>query len=175
MKTLAMICAFALAQGTEGPAEEETPKGAPATGPEADAAKDLVTKYLNAVKAKKWADAKKMVHPETLKVIEGRKKRNGKEDHPMAPQAYEKTDFYLKDFKVKGVTVGAGGTFVVETAEDNYQVDAKGTAEGEMATYLVGKKDGKWWIADKKRGESFTSDSIKLGYKGYFDKPAPKD
>ena len=45
--------------------------------------------------------------------------------------------------------------------------------EGEMATYLVGKKDGKWWIADKKRGETFTNDSIKIGYKGYFDKPAP--
>jgi hypothetical protein len=162
---------LALAQGTEAPAEEAVPKGAEATGPEADAAKDLVSKYLAAVKAKKWADAKKMVHPDTIKAIAERKKRLGKEDHPMSPQAYEKAEFYLKDFKVKGVTKGPAGTFIVETAEDNFQVQEKGLVEGEMASYLVGKKDGKWWVVDKKRGESFTNDSVKLGYKGYFDKP----
>lgn len=173
----ALFCALlssslALAQGTEAPAEEEVPKGAAATGPEADAAKDLVTKYLTAVKAKKWADAKKMVHPLTIAAIAERKKRLGKEDHPMSPQAFEKTEFYLKDFKVKGVTKGSQGTFIVETAEDNFQVQEKGVADAEMGTYLVGKKDGKWFVVDKKRGETFTNDSIKLGYKGYFDKPA---
>ncbi len=137
--------------GTEAPAEGRVaPKGAAVTGADADAAKDLVTKYLTAVKAKKWADAKKLVHPLTEKAIAERKKRMGKEDHPMAPQAAEKTDFYLQDFKVAGVTAGPGGTFVVETSEDNFQVAEKGVANGEMATYLVGKKDGKWWIADKK-------------------------
>lgn len=167
-----LVCSLAVAQGTEAPAEEAVAKGAVATGPEADAAKDLVAKYLAAVKAKKWADAKKMVHPQTITAIAERKKRLGKEDHPMSPQAYEKTEFYLKDFKVKGVTRGSAGTFIVETAEDNFQVQEKGMVDGEMATYLVGKKDGKLWIADKKRGETFTSDSVKLGYKGYFDKPA---
>jgi hypothetical protein len=174
MRTLAVIAvlssAMALAQGTEAPAEEVAPKGPEATGPDADAAKELVTKYLNAVKAKKWAEAKKLVHPETLKSIAERKKRLGKEDHPMAPQTYEKTEFYLKDFKVKGATKGTLGTLIVETAEDNYQVEVKGVAESEMATYLVGKKDGKWWVVDKKRGETFNNSSIKLGYKGYFDK-----
>src|SRR5256885_956623 len=108
-----LTSALALAQGTEAPAEEAAPKGAEATGPEADAAKDLVTKYLTAVKAKKWADAKKFVHPQTVIAIAERKKRLGKEDHPMAPQAYEKAEFYLKDFKVKGVTKGPAGTFIV--------------------------------------------------------------
>lgn len=173
----ALLCAvllssIALAQGTEAPAEEEVAKGAEATGPEADAAKDLVTKYLTAVKAKKWADAKKMVHPQTIVAIAERKKRLGKEDHPMSPQAFEKTEFYLKDFKLKAVTKGSQGTFIVETAEDNFQVQEKGVADAEMGTYLVGKKDGKWYVVDKKRGETFTNDSIKLGYKGYFDKPA---
>jgi hypothetical protein len=163
MRTFAVWFALAgtvaFAQGTEAPAEDAAPKGAEVTGADADAAKDLVTKYLTAVKAKKWA-----------KAIAERKKRMGKEDHPMAPQAAEKTEFYLQDFKVAGVTAGPGGTFVVETSEDNFQVAEKGVANGEMATYLVGKKDGKWWIADKKRGETFNKDSVKLGYKGYFDK-----
>ena len=175
MRTV-LFCAIlsssvALAQGTEAPGEEVVPKGAEATGPEADAAKELVNKYLTSVKAKKWADAKKMVHPATIKAIAERKQRLGKEDHPMAPQAYEKTEFYLKDFKIKGATLGPAGTFIVETSEDNFQVQEKGTVDGEMATYLVGKKDGQWWIADKKRGETFTKDSVKLGYKGFFDKP----
>jgi hypothetical protein len=176
MRTIALIAvlsgSLAFAQGTEAPAEEETPKGAPATGPEADAAKALVTQYLTAVKAKKWADAKKLVHPQTLAAAEQRKK--AKKTHPMDPQGLEKTEYYLQDFKVSGVTKGALGTFIVETSEDNFQVDVKGTAPGEMATYLVGKKDGKWYVVDKKRGETFTNDSVKLGYKGYFDKAAPK-
>jgi hypothetical protein len=175
MRTLlvcvALTSSLTFAQGTEAPAEEAAPKGVEATGPDADAAKDLVSKYLTQVKAKKWADAKKMVHPDTIKAIAERKKRLGKEDHPMSPQAYEKNEFYLKDFKVKGVTKGPLGTFIVETAEDNFQVQEKALVEGEMATYLVGKKDAKWWVVDKKRGESFTTDSVKLGYKGYFDKP----
>lgn len=172
---IALFCAvltssLALAQGTEAPAEEAAPKGAEATGPEAEAAKKLVNDYLVAVKAKKWADAKKMVHPQTMTAIAERKKRLGKEDHPMAPASFEKTEFWLKDFKVKGITNGSSGTFIVETAEDNFQVQEKGLVEGEMATYLVGKKDGKWFVVDKKRGETFTNDSIKLGYKGFFDK-----
>ncbi len=166
-----LFSSFALAQGTEAPAEEEAPKGAEATGADADAAKELVNKYLTAVKAKKWPDAKKMVHPQTINAIAERKKRLGKEDHPMSPQSYEKTEHYLKDYKMKGVVKGPLGTFIVETAEDNFQVQEKGLVEGEMATYLVGKKDGKWWLVDKKRGETFTNDSVKLGYKGYFDKP----
>lgn len=166
---------MAWAQGTEAPQEAEAPKGAEATGADADAAKTLVAKYLTAVKAKKWGEASKMVHPNTIKAIAERKKRLGREDHPMAPQAFEKTDFYLKDFKIVSVRTGAGGTYVVETSEDNYQVQEKGVANADMATYLVGQKDAKWWVVDKKRGESFTSDSIKLGYKGYFDKvPKPE-
>ena len=173
--TTCLFSSLALAQGTEGPAETETPRGAEATGPDAAAAKDLVTKYLTDVKAKKWADATKLLHPLTVKAIAERKKRLGKEDHPMAPQAYEKTEFYLKEFKITGVTAGANNTFIVETSEDNFQVQEKGIANGDTAAYLVGKKDGKWWLVDKKRGETFTGDSIKIGYKGYFDKVQKKE
>jgi hypothetical protein len=180
MKTLSRAAFFvlsvsslALAQGTTGPSEPEEAKQAPgAETPETKAAKELVTKYLTAVKAKKWPEAKKFLHPDTVKAIAERKKRLGKEDHPMAPWYLEKTAYYVKEFKVTDARASAAGTIVVETSEDNFQVEEKGLAEGEMATYLVGKKDGKWFVVDKKRGETFTSDSIKLGYKGYFDKPA---
>lgn len=161
----------ALAQGTEGPAA--APTAAPAANsdtPEAKAAQELVTKYLTAVKAKKWADAKKLLHPRTLEAIAERKKRLGKEDHPMAPWFHEKTDYWMKDFKVAGASLAPLGTVVVEASEDNFQVQEKGLAPGEMATYLVGKQGGKWYVVDKKRGETFTKDSVKLGYKGWFDK-----
>lgn len=58
----------------------------------------------------------------------------------------------------------------MQTTEDNYQVEEKGMAEGDKASYLVGKKDGKWYVVDKKHDETFTADSVKIGYKGWFDK-----
>lgn len=145
----------------EAPAEEESP--------EVKAAKELVTKYLTAVKAKKWPEAKKLLHPNTLKSIAERKRRLGKEDHPMAPWYHEKVSYYLKEFKLTAARAATMGAVVVETSEDNFQVEEKGLAEGELASYLVGKKGGKRYLVDKKRGETFSDDSIKLGYKGYFD------
>lgn len=166
-----LFAPLALAQGTEGPGSD-APKAAMENldTPEAKAAKDLVTRYLTAVKAKKWADAKKLIHPETVKAIAGRKQRLGKEDHPMAPWYYEKVDHYLKDFKVVGARAAPMGTIVVEATEDNFRVEEKGMAEGEAASYLVGRKEGKWYVVDKKRLESFPDESVKIGYKGYFDK-----
>jgi hypothetical protein len=138
------------------------------------AARELVTKYLTAVKAKKWPDAKKLIHPRTIEAIAERKKRLGKEEHPMAPWFHEKVTYYMKEFKITDAKPAANGTVVVETSEDNYQVEDKGMAEGEMASYLVGKKDGKWFVVDKKNQETFNADSIKIGYKGWFDKVEKK-
>lgn len=167
----ALLSHLAFAQGTEGPtAEPAAAATADSDAPEAKEAKALVQKYLVAVKAKKWADAKKLLHPKTLDAIAERKKRMGKEDHPMAPWFHEKVDYWMKDFKVGAASLGALGTVMVETTEDNFQVADKGIAEGEKAAYLVGKKDGKWFVVDKKQGEVFTKDSVKLGYKGWFDK-----
>lgn len=169
-----VISVSAFAQGTEGPASARTEAVASSDSAEARAARELVQKYLAAVKAKKWDAARKFLHPKTLAAIAERKKRLGKEDHPMAPWFHEKVDYYLKDFKVVSAREASGGTFIVETSEDNFQVQDKGIAEGETGAYLLGKQDGKWFLVDKKRGESFTNDSIKLGYKGWFDKVAPK-
>jgi len=164
---------WALAQGTEGPLG-----AAPAAAtvdsdsPEAKEAKALLQKYLTAVKAKKWTDAKKWLHPQTLAAIAERKKRMGKEDHPMAPWFHEKVNYWLKDFKLGPASPVALGAYMAETQEDNYQVADKGVAEGEPAAYLLGKKDGKWFVVDKKRNEVFSASSVKLGYKGWFDKVA---
>ncbi len=167
----ALMACLAFAQGTEGPgASPAAAATANSDAPEAKEARDLVQKYLTAVKAKKWADAKKLLHPKTVEAIAERKKRMGKEDHPMAPWFHEKVDYFLKDFKIGAASLGALGTVMVEVTEDNFQIADKGMAEGEPSAYLVGKKDGKWFVVDKKRGEVFTKDSVKLGYKGWFDK-----
>lgn len=167
----ALLAHLAFAQGTEGPsAGPAAAATADSDAPEAKDGKVLLTKYLTAVKAKKWADAKKLLHPKTLEAIAERKKRMGKEDHPMAPWFHEKVDYWLKEFKVGAASLGALGTVMIEVTEDNYQVADKGVAEGEASAYLLGKKDGKWFVVDKKRGEVFTKDSVKIGYKGWFDK-----
>jgi hypothetical protein len=164
----ALLSLPVLAQ-TEVPGTEVAAKLEQLDSPEANAAKDVLSKYLAAVKAKKWAEAKKFVHPSALKAAEERKKRLGREDHPMAPQGVEKTDHYLTDFKIVGARVGPLGTIVLETREDNFQVAEKGLSQADMAAYLLGRKDGTWVVADKKRGETFPDASVKLAYKGYFD------
>ncbi len=172
MKKLAVLVALSFSSlvfaQDAAPAESESA--------ELKAGKELLTKYLTAVKARKWADARKLLHPKTIDSIAERKKRMGKEDHPMAPSFHEKVDYYLKDFKVVAARQGpTASTIVVDATEDNFQVEDKGIAEGEKAAYLLGKKDGKWFVVDKKRGEDFTNDSIKIGYKGWFDKIEKKE
>lgn len=170
-----LLASFAVAQGTEGPGSGAAPAAVDEDTATAKDAKALVQKYLTLVKAKKWADAKKLLHPKTLEAIAERKKRLGKEDHPMAPWHHEKVDAWLKDFKVTSAREAALGTVVVEASEDNFQVADKGVAPGEQAAYLVGQKGGKWFVVDKKRGETFSKDSVRLGYRGWFDAPPPKE
>jgi hypothetical protein len=138
----------------------------------AKSAAEVLTRYLDLVKAKKWAEARKLIHPKTLEAIEERKRRLGNEDHPMAPWYYAKDQSRLEAYRLTSVREGPGGTWIFETSEDNYQIQEKGIAEGDTAAYLVGRSNGKWVVADKKRGMSFTDDSVKYGYKGYFDKNA---
>ena len=126
----------------------------------------LLTRYLDAVKGKHWAEAKQLLHPKTLAVI-AEQQRLGHEEHPMAPSHHEK-EYYLKAYRIVG-TRFAASAFVVDVAEDNYQVAERAVLKDQPAAYLVGKYRGKWYVVDKKRGESFSHDSIKLGYPGYFD------
>ncbi len=139
---------------------------------EAKDAAEVLTKYLDAVKAKKWKDARALTHPKTLAAIAERKKRLKNEDHPMAPWFYEKDQYFLKEYVVTEVKGGPNDTWIFSTSEDNFQVQEKGIAEGESAAYLVGKQGGKWLVVDKKRGVTFTRDSVRYGYKGYFDAEA---
>lgn len=163
------VASSAFAQGTEGPAGAASVSLVDANTPESRAASELVTRYLTVVRAKKWSEAKKFLHPKTIEAIAQRKQRLGKEDHPMAPWFREKVDSWLKEFKVLAAQPAPLGTFVVETSEDNFQVQERGVAEGEKSTYLIGLVGGKWFVVDKKRGETFTPTSVKLGYAGWFD------
>ena len=159
----------------EVPGTEKVEAPAEADNASLKEAKQVLSRYLDLVKAKKWADAKKLIHPKTIEVIAERKKRLGKEDHAMAPWAKEKTEYWLKDFKVGRAHDAPLGTVVVEVTEDNFQVEEKGVAEGDVASYLVAQKNGTWWVVDKVRGGGFSDDGIKLGYKGWFDRQPKKD
>jgi hypothetical protein len=135
------------------------------------AASDLLTQYLDLVKGKKWDKAKTLTHPLTLKSIASTKKRLGEERHSMAPWFWAKGSFYLTNYKVQDALPAVGGTVVVRTVEDSFQVEEKGELTGEKEAYLLGKKDGKWYVVDKKsNADGFTKDAIKFGYPGYFDK-----
>jgi hypothetical protein len=130
---------------------------------------ETLTKYLDAVKAKKWPKVRELTHPLTLKAIAQIKARLGQEKHSMAPWYWVGT-FYLKDYKVVEITPAIHGD-VAQVSEDNYQVAEKGDYEGEKSVYLIGKYQGRWYVIDKKsEADSFTSDSLKYGYPGYFDK-----
>ncbi len=181
LKTLALatslsLPAAALAQPVMDSGNEEKPAAAaPVEIPaEAKDAQEVLTKYLDAVKAKKWNDAKKLTHPKTMEAIAQRKKNLGHEDHPMAPWFQEKANYFLKEYRLTGAAPAHGGTWIFSTSEDNFQVEEKGMSEGDEAHYLVGKTGGKWLVVDKKRGVTFGKDSIRYGYKGFFDAPAEK-
>ena len=141
--------------------------------PDIAQAEVVLLRYLRAVQARKWPEAKKYIHPDTLKVIAERKRRLGEEDHPLAPWYQEKGAYVMKAFVVVSAQAAILGTVLVETQEDNFQIVEKGMAEAEMASYLMGRKQGRWYVVDKKRGERFSSDSIRWGYRKYLDAPDP--
>src|ERR1700733_1399069 len=63
-------------------------------------ATEVLTQYLDLVKAKKWDKAKNLTHPRTLAAIQDAKKRLGAEKHSMAPWYWAKDSFYLTRYKV---------------------------------------------------------------------------
>ena len=89
----------------------------------------------------------------------------------MAPWYWAKEDFLLTDWKVKAVEKAALGTVVVETLEDTYRVEEDGFANGDDASDIVGKYQGKWYVVDRHGGGGgFSETAIKVGLKGYFDR-----
>jgi hypothetical protein len=150
------------------------PKELPDAGPVAaktvpPEAGEILTRYLDAVKAKKWPKVRELTHPLTLKAIAQVKTRLGEERHSMAPWYWVNT-FYIKGYKVEEITAAVHGDVAMVT-ENNYQVQEKGDYEGEKSAYLMGKYQGHWFVIDKKsEADGFTADSLKYGYPGYFDK-----
>lgn len=153
--------------------DEDDAKAAPkATLPKAelDEAKAALARYLDAVKAKKWKEARALTHPLTLKKLEQLKKRLGAERDSMAPWYWAKGDFYLKAYRVASLSAAPHGAVVAETSEDVYQVQEKGDFTGEKAAYLLGQRAGHWYVVDRKsEADGFSDDSLRYGYPGYFD------
>lgn len=161
--------------GTAGPGVESESRVGDKIPDEPDvkAAQAVLTQYLDLVVKKKWKDAAKLVHPKTIEVIAGIKKRIGKEQHPMAPQYWAKDDFFLKEYKLENAARHLYDTIAFDVQEKNFRVQEKGVdADGEQASYLLGKKGGKWLVVDKKNNNTFDDKSIKFEYRGYF---APSD
>lgn len=135
-------------------------------------ATQVLSQYLDLVKAKKWDKVKALIHPRTLGAIADAKKRLGAEKHSMAPWYWAKDSFYMTRYQITDVSPAVDGTVVATTLEDSYQVQEKGELAGEKAAYLLGKSGGHWYVVDKKsEADGFTKDAIKFGYPKYFDPP----
>ncbi len=136
------------------------------------AAKRSLAKYLDAVKEKRWDEAKKLTHPAAMEMIAGIKKRMKKEEHALAPWAKVK-ELTLAVWKITGARKSEHGPIVVTALEDHFHVAEKGTSHEDKAAYLLVKKGDAWLVADKKTDlDDIPDESIKFGYKGYFEMPA---
>ena len=136
---------------------------------ETQAAQKVLTQYLDLVAKKKYADARKLVHPKTLEVIASIKKRMGEAQHPMAPEYWAKNDFRLVSYTIEGAAKHRWDTIAFQVKEVDYRIQEKGEDEGTPVSYLLGKKDGTWFVVDKKVNNTFSDHAIKFDYKGYFD------
>jgi len=181
--TLASTSAYAAppaAPGSAGPSADKAPasdsKASASIPDDADtqAAKKVLTTYLDLVIKKKYAEAKKLVHPKTLEVIAGITKRLGKAQHPMAPAYWAKDDFRLVRYTFEDASKHRWGTIAFKLKEIDYRIQEKGEDQGNQVSYLLGQKDGKWLVVDKKANNTFSDHAIKFDYKGYFDAKDPK-
>lgn len=180
--TIVALALPALAQKKRGPGKPTPPRAAEQCkelqGDEAEACK-AIGRYLDSWKEQKWAEVKKLVHPMTLDKIATVKKNLGEERHTMAPWYWAKETFLLNDWKIESIEPGAQGTIVINTIERSYRVEEDGFSEDDKSSYLAGRKNGTWYVTDRRSGGGgFTEDSIRLGLKGFFDeakKPATAD
>ena len=139
-------------------------------------AREAVSTYLAAVKAKKWPAAKKQLHPLTVEAIADIKRRTKVENHALAPWARVK-ESYLTAFEVESARATDGGAVVVSTVEEHFSVEDNGTEEGVRAEYLVLKVGEAWKLVDRRLGEQvFRDGTVQESYKGWFayEPPAQK-
>ncbi len=179
--TLALILGLTVSASPALAAKKRGP-GKPTPNRVAEQCKDLegdkaegcriIGNYLDLWKQQKWAELKKLMHPQTQEKIANVKKMVGEDRHPMAPWYWAKETYILHDYKVEGVEQAAMGTVVVNTMENSYRVEEDGFSEGDAASYLAGKFKGKWYVVDRRGGGGgFDKTAIEIGMKGYFDAP----
>jgi len=178
--SLVLFALPATAQRKRGPGKPTPPRAEAQcqdrTGDHLEACKVLGA-YLDRWKEQKWAEVRKLIHPKTLEKIAVAKKNIGEERHAMAPWYWAKEVYLLNDWEIESIVDKYGGTVEINTVEKTYRVEEDGFEEGGAASYLVGKKDGRWYVVERRSGGGgFTEDSIRLGMKDYFDPvPAKKE
>lgn len=144
-------------------------KAQDAAEPDFDGAKAVLAKWLDAVKAKKWADAKKVTHPKAIEAIADVKKRTQVENHPLAPWA-RLSESYLTKYEITDARASALGAVVVRTSEEHFSVEEKGVEEGAPAEYLLVPVAGAWWLTDRRVGENvYDQKTVAASFKGYFE------
>lgn len=128
--------------------------------------------YLDRWKEQKWGQVRQQIHPMTMDRIATYKKNTGEERHAMAPWYWAKEVYILHDWEIESIRETYAGTVEVNTVEMTYRVEEDGFEEGGVASYLVGKKDGRWYVVDRRGGGGgFNENSIRA-MKGFFDEPA---
>lgn len=173
---VALLALPAAAQKKRGPGKPTPPRmEAQCEGRQGDhlEACRVLGSYLDRWKEQKWAEVRKLIHPKTLEKIAVAKKNIGEERHAMAPWYWAKEVYLLHDWKIESIKDRYGGTVEINTVETTYRVEEDGFEEGGAASYLLGKKDGRWYVVERRSGGGgFNEDSIRLGMKDYFD-PVP--
>jgi len=164
-------------QAPAGDADAGAASAAPAKASDADktAAAKAVEEYLNAARDKKWDEVRALTHPRTLEIVADEKKR-GLSPNEMDPWAKLDQE-YVVSFELGVAEGNAKGSVVVPTTQSRFSVEDNGTEDGVQIEYLVIPLDGKWYVADMRRGTNvFAPDTVPEHYKGYFQgeyKPAP--
>lgn len=171
--TLALIAvpvSHAWAEDTEPEAAEaEEAPPVVASAEDMEAAKKTLTAYLDAVKAKKWDAAKKLIHPKTIDDIARIKKRMGRENHGLAPWARVKEAF-MTNYTLGDPKPTADGAVVVPSTEEEHAVVENGDETGIQAEYLLIPLSGTWYVTDRRLGENkFPESTVGVAYEGYFE------
>jgi hypothetical protein len=135
---------------------------AASSGEDLRRAATAVTDYLRAVKGRNWAEARRLTHPRTLEHLAELRKRSGRDKDPMAPWSNEGPRAALRSFEVKGTRPAPEGAVIADVSEE------RGSG-WEQVSYVLGRRDGAWRVADRQEGGTFSDERVRARFRGYFD------
>ncbi|MEW5850745.1 MAG: energy transducer TonB [Myxococcota bacterium] len=133
-------------------------------------AREFLDATLKDVQSARWKQVKARIHPATLRSMEERRKRTGRDNHNLALWHHAK-ESRLKRFEIVSVEPGPRNTAVVVTREDHYLLAERGHDLGRESSWLLLRTDAhrpgkpQWVLLDRRHGaDSFTPESIVAGY-----------